>query len=224
MTDISANATRSPYQRELLITALEDSAHRLPTDAKSTTLDLMRRRQWIREHRADGRLLGTGTSCTGPTHFRLSPLGVRTAKKYQRAQLTRTHTIGTVAAYRPERTKRHQDIVTIQSRPDPDGNVKAFSGQHRQLITVALTDLQPTPPAAVAPGELTNTWAVMNQHGNWLLIVEGDTFSAARRAAAQAPEVKARSLRIGEFFYRRLRSSEIPLSFAEVHAVLRRSA
>jgi hypothetical protein len=224
MTNISTNATPSPYQRQLLITALQDHAHRLPTDAKGTTLDLMRRRQWIREHRADGRLLGTGTGYTGLTHFRLSQLGIRTAKKYQRIQLTRTHTIGTVAAHQPDRKRRYQDIVTIQSRPDRDGNVLALSGRHRKLITVELTDLSPAPPAAVAPGELTNTWAVMDQRGTWLLIVEGDTHSAARRAAAKTPEAKARSLRVGGFLYRRLRSSEIPRPFAELHAAVRRSA
>lgn len=224
MTDISTNATPSPYQREVLIAALQNHARRLPSDVNGTTLDVMRRRQWIREHRADGRLLGTGTSHTGFTHFRLSHLGIRTAKKYQRIQLAQTHTIGTVAAYRPNRIKRHQDIVAIQSRPDRDGNVLALSGQHRKLITVALTDLLPAPPAAVAPGELTNTWAVMDQRGNWLLIVEGDTYSAARRAAAATPDAKARSSRVGGFLYRRLRSSEIPRSFAELHAAVRGSA
>ncbi|MFI6277997.1 hypothetical protein [Streptomyces sp. NPDC050988] len=224
MTDISTTATPSPYQRELLIAALQDHTNRMPTDAKGTTIDLMRRRQWIREHRADGRLLGTGTGYTGLTHFRLSHLGIRTAKKYQRIQLTRTHTIGTVAAYQPDRTKRYQDIVAIQSRPDRDGNLLALSGQHRKLITVALTDLRPAPPAAVAPGELTNTWAVMDQRGTWLLIVEGDTHSAARRAAAKSPDTKARSLRVGRFLYRRLRSTEIPRPFAELQAAVRRSA
>lgn len=224
MTNTSTKATPSPYQRQLLIAALQDHVHRLPTDANGTTLDLMRSRQWIREHRADGRLLGSGTGYTGLTHFRLSHLGIRTAKKYQRIQLTRTHTIGAVAAYQPDRKRRYQDIVTIQSRPDHDGNVLALSGQHRMLITVALTDLLPAPPAVVAPGELTNTWAVMDQRGTWLLIVEGGTHSAARRAAAKTPDAKARSLRVGGFLYRRLRSSEIPRPFAELHAVARSSA
>ncbi|MEU1076523.1 MULTISPECIES: hypothetical protein [unclassified Streptomyces] len=228
MTDTSTNVTPSPYQGELLIAALTDRAHRLPPDAKAATLDLMRRRQWIREHRADGRFLGTGTEPTGPTHFRLSHAGVRMAKRHQRIQLTRTHTIGTIAAYQPAGAKRYQDIVAVQSRPDADGNVKVLSGQFRKLITVALTDLRPAPPAALAPGELTDTWAVMDQHGTWLLIVEGTTYSAAhraaRRAAARAPEAKARSLRGVDFLYRRLRSGEIPPNFAELHAAVVRSA
>lgn len=224
MTDISANASPSPYQRDLLIAALQDHARRLPADAKGATLDLMRRRQWIREHRADGRLLGTSTGHTGFTHFRLSHLGIRTARKYQRIQLTRTHAVGTIAAYRPASTRHHKDIVAVQSRPDADGNVEVLSSQHRRLITVALTDLLPAPPTAVAPGELTNAWAVMDQRGTWLLIVEGDTHSAARRAAAQVPDAKARSQSTGGFLYRRLRSSEIPSTFAELHAAARRSA
>ncbi|MFH0245966.1 hypothetical protein ACGRHY_26930 [Streptomyces sp. HK10] len=183
MTDTSTNVTPSPYQAELLMAALKDRAHRLPTDAKATTLDLMLRRQWIREHRADGRLLGADTDSTGPTHFRLSHAGVRTAKRHQQIQLTRTHTIGTIAAYQPAHAKRYQGIVTVQSRPDNDGNVKVLSGQFRKLITVALTDLRPAPPAALAPGELTDTWAVMDEHGTWLLIVVGTTYNAARRAA-----------------------------------------
>ncbi|MFI0813610.1 hypothetical protein [Streptomyces echinatus] len=67
-----------------------------------------------------------------------------------------------------------------------------------------------------------------NQHGTWLLIVEGTTYSAARRAArhaaARAPEAKARSLRGVDFLYRRLRSGEIPATFAELHAAAVRSA
>ncbi|MEU6290395.1 hypothetical protein K388_05832 [Streptomyces sp. KhCrAH-43] len=231
MTDTATNITPSPYQTELLLAALKDRAHRLPSDAKAATLDLMLRRQWIREHRADGRLLGTGTEPTrpaGPTHFRLSHAGVRTAKSHQWIQLTRTHTIGTIAAYHPARAKRHQDIVAVQSRPDSDGHVKVLSGRLRRLITVALTDLRPAPPAALAPGELTDTWAVMDQDGTWLLLVEGTTYSAARRAArhaaAHAPEAKSRSLRGVDFLYRRLRSSEIPVTFAELHAAAVRSA
>lgn len=223
MNDTSTNVTPSPYQTELLMAALKDRAHRLPSDAKATTLDLMLRRQWILEHRADGRLRGTGTEPTGPTHFRLSHAGVRTAKRHQRIQLTRTHTIGTIAAYHPARAKRHQDIVAVQSRPDTDGHVKVLSGRLRRLITVALTDLRPAPPAALAPGELTDTWAVMDQHGTWLLIVEGTTYSAARRAAARAPEAKSRSLRGVDFLYRRLRNGEIPATFAELHAAAVRS-
>ncbi|MEU3877660.1 hypothetical protein [Streptomyces sp. NPDC029704] len=97
----------------------------------------MIRRQWIREHRADGRILGAGTDSTGPTHFRLSHAGIRTARRHQQIRLTRTHTIGTVAAYQPARAKRYRDIVAVQSRPDPDGNVRFLSGQFRKLITVA---------------------------------------------------------------------------------------
>ncbi|WP_331732103.1 hypothetical protein OG613_47450 (plasmid) [Streptomyces sp. NBC_00015] len=204
MTNNSTNTTPSPYQRQLLIAALQDHAHRRPRhDTRPhapPTVD---------PRRADGRLLGTATGYTGLTHFRLTHLGIRTAKKYQRIQLTRTHTIGTVAAYQPDRKRRYQDIVTIQSRPDHDGNVLALSGQHHKLITIALTDLLPAPPAALAPGELTNTWAVMDQRGTWLLIVEGHTHNAARRAAAKTPDAKRRSLRAGGFLYRRLRSSEI---------------
>lgn len=46
MTNTSAKATPSPYQRQLLIAALQDQAHRLPTDANSATLDLMRSWRW----------------------------------------------------------------------------------------------------------------------------------------------------------------------------------
>ncbi|MFH8257857.1 hypothetical protein [Streptomyces roseolus] len=146
----------------------------------------MLRRHWIRKHQADGRLLGAGTDSTGPTHFHLSHLEVRTAKRCHQLQLTRTHTIGTIAAYQPARAKRYQDIVAVQSRPDPDGNVKVLSGQFRKLITVALTDLRPAPPAALAPGKLTDSWAVMDEHDTWLLIVKGTTYSAARREACRA--------------------------------------
>ncbi|MFJ5820019.1 hypothetical protein ACIQGT_39965 [Streptomyces sp. NPDC093108] len=86
--------------------------------------------------------------------------------------------------------------------------MEVLSSQHRRLITVALTDLLPAPPTAVAPGELTNAWAVMDQRGAWLFIVEGDTHSAARRAAAQVPDARARSQSAGGFLYRRLRSSD----------------
>jgi hypothetical protein len=231
MTTTSTDVTPSPYQTELLMAALRDRAHRLPSDAKAPTLDVMLRRQWIREHRADGRLLRTGAEPmvpAGPTHYHLSHTGVRTAKRHQWIQLTRTHTIGTIAAYHPARAKRHKDIVVVQGRPDASGHIKVLSGRLRMVIIVPLTALRPAPPAALAPGELTDTWAVMDQHGTWLLIVEGTTYNAARRAArraaARAPEAKPRSLRGDNFLYRRLRSGEIPATFAKLHTAAVESA
>jgi hypothetical protein len=224
MTDTSTSATPTRYQRELLLAALDNRVHRLPHDARVETLDLMRCRQWIREHRADGHVLGTEAEYSGATHFRLTHLGVQLARKYQLIHLAKTYSIGMIAAYRPDLAKRHQDIVTVQSRPDADGNVKALSGQHRKLINVALTALHPAPPAAVAPGELTTTWAVVDHHATWLFLVEADSHTAARRAATETPDAKALSGRVGGFFYRRLRKSEVPPTSSRLRAATQRTA
>ncbi|OEJ21033.1 hypothetical protein [Streptomyces subrutilus] len=81
-TNTSVNATPSDHQGELLIAALAHSSHRVP-GAKGRTLDIMARRQWVKEHTSTGRLASTVRDYPGFTHFRLTHLGVNAARRVQ---------------------------------------------------------------------------------------------------------------------------------------------
>ena len=78
-TDISTIPT--DYQTQLLLAALADEEHRIPSDARGATLDIMYSRQWIKEYTADGRLASAVRNYPGFTHFRLTHHGVNAANK-----------------------------------------------------------------------------------------------------------------------------------------------
>ncbi|MET8717426.1 hypothetical protein ABZV52_30120 [Streptomyces sp. NPDC004735] len=82
--DSNTNIARpTPYQAKLLLAALADNEHRIPSDANGRTLDLFLGRRWVEEYTADGRLAAGVRDYSGFTHFRLSRSGVNTAKRAQ---------------------------------------------------------------------------------------------------------------------------------------------
>ncbi|PNG17016.1 hypothetical protein [Streptomyces cahuitamycinicus] len=73
-------------QADLLIAALDAENHRIPSTATGRTLDIMLRRQWVKEYTANGRLASTVRDYPGFTHFRLTHHGVNAAKKARAAR------------------------------------------------------------------------------------------------------------------------------------------
>ncbi|MFD9190321.1 hypothetical protein ACFWCA_19085 [Streptomyces phaeochromogenes] len=78
-TGISTVPTKP--QANLLIAALGAENHRVPSTATGRTLDIMLRRQWVKEYTANGRLASTVRDYPGFTHFRLTHHGVNAANK-----------------------------------------------------------------------------------------------------------------------------------------------
>ncbi|MFI7415272.1 hypothetical protein ACIBU0_42230 [Streptomyces sp. NPDC049627] len=95
-TKTGINTVPTRPQADLLIVALGAPNHRIPSTATGRTLDIMLRRQWIREYTSDGRLASTVRDYPGFTHFRLTHHGVNAAKKARAAR--------TAAAERGPRT------------------------------------------------------------------------------------------------------------------------
>ncbi|TWF74033.1 hypothetical protein FHX78_1265 [Streptomyces capillispiralis] len=91
-TKTSRDATPTAYQCRLLLAALKDSRHQLPSTARSVTTDVMRRRQWVREYGADGRPLdprrSDGERAAG-SRFRLTHHGVNAARRAEAAVTSR---------------------------------------------------------------------------------------------------------------------------------------
>ncbi|MFI2378258.1 hypothetical protein ACH5AO_24835 [Streptomyces sp. NPDC018964] len=87
-TKTSRDATPTAYQSRLLLAALRDSRHRLPSGARRVTTEVMRRRQWVREYGADGRPLDPRRPERGRaagSHFRLTHHGVNAARRAEAA-------------------------------------------------------------------------------------------------------------------------------------------
>ncbi|MGW3627608.1 hypothetical protein [Streptomyces sp. NPDC000880] len=237
-SNISITAAPTAYQGGLLLAALADKEHRIPSDARGATIDLMHERQWLLQYRNDGTLLDLGTRHTPNTHFRLTHHGVKAAERFRERQNAKTvqptpaePATGTVpppmvahgphlpeaAVYEPQDDdgRGYRDVVVLLGRPERDGLVKALSGRYGKTIRVPLADLQPLPelPPA-APGEATDWWTVTNRAGKEVAQVEAPTAKQAQAAAERIPEARLYSRREGGLSYRRLRSSEVQQSAA----------
>ncbi|MFC9280914.1 hypothetical protein [Streptomyces collinus] len=80
-TKTGIDTVPSDYQAGLLLAALADDRHRIPSNAKGRTLDIMVSRQWVREYTADGRRAAAVPNYSGFTHFRLTHHGINAARK-----------------------------------------------------------------------------------------------------------------------------------------------
>ncbi|MGW2550031.1 hypothetical protein [Streptomyces sp. NPDC001635] len=77
-TKTAWDAPATAYQAGLLLAALTDTQHRIPRDAKSRTLDIMHKRQWIRPSRRTGTLASVES---GAKDFVLTHHGVNAANR-----------------------------------------------------------------------------------------------------------------------------------------------
>jgi hypothetical protein len=99
-TKTSRDAVPTAYQVRLLLAALGDPRHRLPSGVRRATADVMRRRQWVTEYGADGRPVDPGRppGARAPlSRFRLTHHGVNAAR---RAREARTGSAGPEVAAR----------------------------------------------------------------------------------------------------------------------------
>ncbi|MDQ0784837.1 hypothetical protein [Streptomyces sp. B3I8] len=88
-TKTSRDAVPTAYQSRLLLAALNDPRHRLPSGVRRATTDVMRRRQWVREYGVDGRPVDDGRlpGAGAPlSRFRLTHHGVNAARRARQAQ------------------------------------------------------------------------------------------------------------------------------------------
>lgn len=233
-TSTSWNATPTDYQGKLLLAALVDSAHRIPSNAKGRTLDLMHARQWLLQFRSDDTHLDLGTRHTPGTHFRLTHHGVNAAKRFKDAQelhaLAQQFAPQTIAVYRPEfdpnATAKKTAVVVVYSRPDRSGDrvkVNMYGiGEDPTMLLVPLRSLEPLPDLPPqAEGDPTDWWTVTDRAGNEVTRVEATNYPRARTAAQKVPAAAAVSRREGGLSYRRLRSSELELTLPELTATCR---
>ncbi|WP_331726061.1 hypothetical protein [Streptomyces sp. NBC_00470] len=79
-TKTGRDTVPSSYQAQLLRDALTDAKHRLPTDARRSALNVMRRRRWIVEY-TPGSSRAATRGGSGFTRFRLSHHGVNAARR-----------------------------------------------------------------------------------------------------------------------------------------------
>ncbi|MFE2184158.1 hypothetical protein [Streptomyces sp. NPDC059455] len=216
MTRAAWDVTLTDYQARLLLAALADSQHRIPSDARARTLDIMRRNQWIRPRRlafVEG----------GVKDWRLTHHGVNAANRVRTAQLAKQYPAGSGAVYVPEGATE-RDVVVVDSGPDKDGTVQVLSAkQGGKALRVALAALQPLPELAPEPeGEWTEWWTVMDRTGQEVARVEGGlTRTAAMKVVEADPVAGPVSRREGGVGLRRLRTSELSIPVGELHGLPR---
>ncbi|MFE0063262.1 hypothetical protein [Streptomyces sp. NPDC059003] len=162
MNKAAWDATPTDYQTRLLLAALADTQHRIPSDAKRRTLKIMADRQWVRPRRL---ALIEG----GIADWRLTHHGVNAANRAHTAQLPAGHPVGS-AAVEPQ-TARRIDRWTVKDREgtliteveatsyhhavqvaDQDPQVRAATpGAGGGLIFTRLASIEkPAPTAAAA--------------------------------------------------------------------------
>lgn len=142
MTRAALDATPTDYQARLLLAALDDSQHRVPSDAKTRTLDIMDLRQWVRPVLRDR----SGPSIpSNVRHWTLTHHGVNAANRARTAQLAEKYPVATAAVYVPKEGEEHRDIVVVMSEPAADGTVEAHSVKHSGPVRVPLTGLRELP-------------------------------------------------------------------------------
>ncbi|MFD7867013.1 hypothetical protein [Streptomyces sp. NPDC059783] len=215
--DLDAEPT--DYQARLLLAALDDSQHRVPSNAKTRTLYIMDLRQWVRPVLRDR----SGSSIpSNVRHWRLTHHGVNAANRARTAQLAEKFPVATAAVYVPDEGEEHRDIVVVMSEPAADGTVQAHSVKHEGPIRVPLARLRELPPLPPTPeGDLTDWWVITDAEGAELARVEADDDPGARAAAMHHSKVRAAVRRDKGFAVRRLYTSELSIPVGELHGLPR---
>jgi hypothetical protein len=219
MTRAALDANPTDYQARLLLAALDDSQHRIPSDAKTRTLNIMDLRQWVRPVLRDR----SGSSIpSNVRHWTLTHHGVNAANRARTAQLAEKYPVATAAVYVPEEGEEHRDIVVVMSEPAADGTVEAHSVKHEGPVRVPLARLRELPPLRPEPeGDLTNWWVITDAEGAELARVEAKDDPEARTAALHHAKVRAAVRRDKGFAVRRLYTSGLSIPVGELHGLPR---
>ncbi|MEU6756064.1 hypothetical protein [Streptomyces sp. NPDC046685] len=144
-TKTSVNTTPTDYQAGLLLAALDDEHHRIPSNANGRTLDLMCRRQWVREYTATGRIASTVRNYPGFTHFRLTHHGVNAAHRV-RALRDWSFIPGQFAVLQDAApTVKARELVTVWGVPRRDGTVSVLVASTQSTRYVPVHHLGPLP-------------------------------------------------------------------------------
>ncbi|MER6616361.1 hypothetical protein [Streptomyces xantholiticus] len=207
MTRAAWDANPTDYQAHLLLAALDDSQRRIPSDAKSRTLQIMLKREWVQARRLTSTMAFVEA---GAKDYVLAHHGVNAANRARTAQLAKRYPVGSAAVFTPEGATE-RDVVVVNSGPDKDGIVEVLSAkQGGKALRAPLAALEPLPELPPAPeGEPTDWWTVTNKAGLEVARVEADGYDSAQREAEKVLAARQASKRDGGLFYRRLRSSEL---------------
>ncbi|GAA2439205.1 hypothetical protein [Streptomyces glaucus] len=213
------DATPTAYQARLLIAALDDSQRRIPSDAKTRTVDIMRLRQWVRPRRLDSSASFIESSVRD---FVLTHHGVNAAQRALTAQLAQKYPIGAAAFFTPEGATA-RDVVVVTSGPDQEGTVEVLSmKQGGAPVRAPLTALEELPELPPEPeGEITDWWTITDAQGAELTRVQAEDDPRARKAAERHPAVVAAVRRDKGFAVRRLRTSELSVPVGELRGAPR---
>ncbi|MFD8609475.1 hypothetical protein [Streptomyces sp. NPDC059631] len=215
MASAALDTPATDYQARLLLAALDDPQRRIPSDAKTRTLSIMRRRQWIRPVLRDR----SGSSIpSNVRHWTLTHHGVNAANRTRTAQLADKFPVAAAAVYIPEEGDAHRDIVVVMSEPAADGTVEAHSAKHKGPVRVPLAQLRELPPLRPEPeGDPTDRWVITDAEGAELARVEAKDDPGARKAAMRHAKVRAAVRRDKGFAVRRLYTSELSIPVGELH-------
>ncbi|MFF3787128.1 hypothetical protein [Streptomyces sp. NPDC001933] len=214
------DTTPTDYQAGLLIAALADSQHRIPSDARGRTLDIMRTgREWIRARRLTST---TAAVKSGAKDYVLTHHGVNVANRARTAQLAQKYPVGSPAFFTPEGATE-RDVVVVNSGPDKNGTVEVLSAKQRgKALRAPLTALEELPKLPPEPaGEITDWWTITDSEGVELTRVEAEDDPRARKAAMRHAAVVAAARRDKGFAIRRLRTSELSVPVGELRGVPR---
>lgn len=219
MTSAALDVPATDYQARLLLAALDDPQRRIPSDAKTRTLNIMRLRQWVRPVLRDR----SGSSIpSNVRHWTLTHHGVNAANRTRTAQLAEQFPVAAAAVYIPEEGEAHRDIVVVMSEPAADSTVEVHSVKHEGPIRVPLARLRELPPLRPEPeGDLTDWWVITDAEGAELARVEAKDDPGARTAAMRHAKVRAAVRRDKGFAVRRLYTSELSIPIGELHGVPR---
>ncbi|MFI0813485.1 hypothetical protein [Streptomyces echinatus] len=219
MTSAALDAPATDYQARLLLAALDDPQRRIPSDAKTRTLNIMRLRQWVRPVLRDR----SGSSIpSNVRHWTLTHHGVNAANRTRTAQLAEQFPVAAAAVYIPEEGEAHRDIVVVMSEPAEDGTVEVHSVKHEGPVRVPLAQLRKLPPPRPEPeGDLTDWWVITDAEGAELARVEAKDDPGARTAAMRHAKVRAAVRRDKGFAVRRLYTSELSIPVGVLHGVPR---
>lgn len=218
MTSAALDAPATDQAR-LLLAALDDPERRIPSDANTQTLNIMRRRQWIRPVLRDR----SGSSIpSNVRHWTLTHHGVNAAQRVRTAHRTQKHPVGAAAVFTPAGATE-RDVVVVNSGPDEKGTVEVLSmKQGGKPIRVLLTALEELPELPPEPdGEITDWWTITDAQGSELTRVQAEDDPRARKAAERHPAVVAAIRRDKGFAVRRLYTSELSTPVGELHGVPR---
>ena len=208
MTRAAWDATPTDYQTRLLLAALDDSQHRIPSDAKSRTVGIMLKREWVQARRLTSTL---AFAESGAKVYVLTHHGVNAAQRARTAQLAEKYPVGAAAVFTPQGATE-RDVVVVNSGPDEKGTVEVLSakqgGKALRAPLAALEELPELPPAP--EGDPTDYWTVTDDKGQEVTLVRAETMEDARAEVEKDPQAAAVAERLGGLFYRRVRTSELP--------------